>query len=213
MALPVPYGLSPSKVESFKSCALAFRFSAIVLSGRTAAGPGTGRHALGAEDRRPRPAPLRGRGRRRARPARAASTSPGAAFCAGAACRAGSGARRARGRGSVGPPGGARLTRYVAPRRARRVRGGARALAQAGVLGGLRAFPLSRAHAGRDVPLQQARRRGAAPVELPVLPHPDGGRLGVGQEQAEPVASPVPRCTPRATSRSRSSVARGKSRC
>ena len=29
MALPVPYGLSPSKVESFKSCALAFRFSAI----------------------------------------------------------------------------------------------------------------------------------------------------------------------------------------
>jgi putative RecB family exonuclease len=29
MALAVPYGLSPSKVESFKSCALAFRFSAI----------------------------------------------------------------------------------------------------------------------------------------------------------------------------------------
>ncbi|HTN81971.1 MAG TPA: PD-(D/E)XK nuclease family protein [Acidimicrobiales bacterium] len=29
MALPVPYGLSPSKVESFKACALAFRFSAI----------------------------------------------------------------------------------------------------------------------------------------------------------------------------------------
>ena len=29
MALPVPYGLSPSKVESFKTCALAFRFSAI----------------------------------------------------------------------------------------------------------------------------------------------------------------------------------------
>jgi putative RecB family exonuclease len=25
----VPHGLSPSKVESFKSCALAFRFSAI----------------------------------------------------------------------------------------------------------------------------------------------------------------------------------------
>ncbi|MBV9284154.1 MAG: PD-(D/E)XK nuclease family protein, partial [Acidimicrobiia bacterium] len=30
MALPLPTSLTPSKVASFKDCALAFRFSAIV---------------------------------------------------------------------------------------------------------------------------------------------------------------------------------------
>ena len=48
--------------------------------------------------------------------------------------------------------------------------------------GGLRALPLLRAHAGRDVPLQQARPAVRPAAGVPVLPPEDGGRLGLGQE-------------------------------
>jgi hypothetical protein len=50
----------------------------------------------------------------------------------------------------------ARLS-HEPPRRARRVRGRSRATAAEGVLGRLRPVPLLRPHAGRDLPLQQAR--------------------------------------------------------
>ena len=67
------------------------------------------------------------------------------------------------GRGPVaGPPRGARMSAHVAPRRARRVRGRARAPAEEGVHGGLRPVPLLRPDPGRDVPLQQARPRARA---------------------------------------------------
>ena len=57
--------------------------------------------------------------------------------------------------------------------------------AEAGVHGRLPALPLLRPHAGRDLPVQQARPQGRAAGELPVLPRADGGRLGVGQEPAD----------------------------
>src|SRR6185312_3021675 len=91
-------------------------------------------------------------------------------------------------------PGGARSRpswqgyddAHVASRRARRVRGRARARAEEGVLRGLRAVPLLRADPGRDLPLQQARPPVRAAAELPVLPAEDGGRLGLGQEPPDP---------------------------
>jgi hypothetical protein len=43
-----------------------------------------------------------------------------------------------------------------------------------------------RSDSGRDVPLQQARSRPDLAAELSVLPPEDGGRLGLGQEQANP---------------------------
>ena len=58
----------------------------------------------------------------------------------------------------------------------------ARAPAEEGVRGRLRPLPLLRAHAGRDVSLQQARPSVRAAGELSVLPPADGGRLGLGQE-------------------------------
>ena len=72
------------------------------------------------------------------------------------------------------------------PRRARRLRGRARAPPQEGVQRGLLALPLLRADAGRDVPLQQARPAVRAAAGVPVLPREDGGRLGLGQEPPDP---------------------------
>ena len=68
------------------------------------------------------------------------------------------------------------------PRRPGRVRGRARARAEEGVPGGLRPLPLLRAHARRDVPLQQARAHGDAAARVPVLQPAARGRLGLGQE-------------------------------
>src|SRR5262249_23710785 len=159
---------------------------------RTGVGP-CSRRSVGAASRRSRPARLWRRLRRRAGPARPASAPPRAAIRARAACRARSAARDSRSgrrvrrtRGAACPaalaavmadrcPDPARysvrgrsstLTRDVAPRRSRRLRGRARALAEAGVLGGLLALPLLRPDARRDLPLQQARPGGAAAGEL-----------------------------------------------
>ena len=74
---------------------------------------------------------------------------------------------------------------HESSRRARRVRGQARARAEARVHGGLRPLPLLHPDPGRDVSLQPARSQGRAAGELPVLPSPDGGRLGLGQEPAD----------------------------
>ena len=103
-------------------------------------------------------------------------------------------ARRARPRrwpfpgcGAVSdPPGEATISRREPPRRAGRLRGRARAPPQEGVQRGLLALPLLRADAGRDVPLQQARPAVRPAAGVPVLPGEDGGRLGLGQEPADP---------------------------
>ena len=98
-----------------------------------------------------------------------------------------------------GPARRARMTADVPPGRARRVRSRARASAQEGIHRRLRPVPLLRAHAGRDLPVQQARPQLRAAGELPVLPPEDGGRLGLGQEPVRHGSSRAPRSTPRAT--------------
>ena len=75
--------------------------------------------------------------------------------------------------------------RHESPRRARRLRGRARAAAEAGVQRGLLALPLLRPHPGRHVSLQQARHAVRAAAGVPVLPAEDGGRVGLGQEPAD----------------------------
>ena len=78
------------------------------------------------------------------------------------------------------------MSSHVAPRRARRVRGRARAPLKKEYTAVFGAVPLLRADPGRDVPLQQARPAVRAAAELPVLPPEDGGRLGLGQEPPDP---------------------------
>ena len=83
---------------------------------------------------------------------------------------------------------------------------------EAGVHRRLRPVPLLHPDAGRHVPVQPARPQGGASGELPVLPYPDGGRVGLGQEPSD-ADDPARRgATPRVTSRSRSSAAKATSR-
>ena len=149
--------------------------------GRVRDGP-----ALGAAGDRPRPAALRRRDDRRAGPDGAASAAPRAAVRARAARRARPRPGRSGLRRGLGPCWRGYNRGREPPRRARRLRGRARAPPQAGVQRGLLALPLLRADAGRDVPLQQARPAVRPAAGVPVLPGEDGGRLGLGQEPADP---------------------------
>ena len=139
----------------------------------------------GPRDDRPRPARLRRGDDRRAGADRAA---PGART-SGCSCSS----RSRSSRPTWTCPVAARSRpccrsynpRREPPRRARRLRGRARAAPEEGVQRRLLALPLLRADPGRHVPLQQARPAVRAAAVVSVLPAEDGGRLGLGQEPAD----------------------------
>ena len=129
--------------------------------GRSATGP-----RFGPRDDRPRPAPLRRRTDRRAGPRGAAPTPPRAPLRARAADGSRSRPSSSPGTGPWRPWSQGYNQHDVAPRRARRVRGGARAPAEEGILGRLPAVPLLRPDA-RIRPISATSR---APAASPAEP-------------------------------------------